>query len=391
MSDILGRNKGGLIDKSEEELGQLLAIQNTKIYSFNELLRATDSFSSSNKLGDGGFGNTYKGILPDGTLIYIKVVSGGSTQRIDDFKNEILLLSKLEHVNLVKLVGCCVEANHRMLVYNYLENGGLARALLDRGPGGLNFSWDVRSRICIGVANGLAFLHDANIMHRDIKATNILLDDQLNPKISDFGTARFLPPDTSHVSENIVGTWGYIAPEYAVRGWLTMKADIYSFGILMLEIISGRSNRSISLEEGISLLDRAWDLHEKEELLGLVDNSIMGDFDMEEAYKYLIICLLCTQDNPDLRPDSSTLIGMLTDKIDVSGEKLSRRNHVSWYRSTRSDEGGKHGFESNTSFSPKSIGEGKLVDSPFILIGITVAFAVMTFAAGLQYLSPIKL
>ncbi|KAK1284275.1 putative LRR receptor-like serine/threonine-protein kinase [Acorus calamus] len=291
-------------------------VLNVRTYAYKELKHATDDFSEHNKIGEGGFGSVYKGRLKDGTIVAIKVLAAESRQGVREFLTEINVISDIEHENLVKLYGCCVEGHHRILVYNYLENNSLAQTLLDGGRSGLQFDWRTRSNIGIGVARGLAFLHEEvqpHILHRDIKASNILLDRNLNPKISDFGLAKLLPPNMTHVSTRVAGTIGYLAPEYAIRGQLTRKADIYSFGVLLLEIVSGRCNTNTRLPiEEQYLLERTWSLHERNELVLLVDTSLNGEFDAEEACRFLKIGLLCTQDSPKLRPSMSTVMRYLT-------------------------------------------------------------------------------
>ncbi|KAG2679744.1 hypothetical protein I3760_11G065000 [Carya illinoinensis] len=192
------------------------------------------------------------GRLKDGKIAAIKVLSAESKQGVKEFLTEINVISEIEHENLVKLYGCCVEENHRILVYNYLENNSLAQTLIVSGGSQSNmyFKWRTRTKICIGIARGLAFLHEEvrpHIIHRDIKASNILLDKDLTPKISDFGLAKLIPPNMTHVSTRVAGTIGYLAPEYAIKGQLTRKADIYSFGVLLLEIVSGRCNTNTRL------------------------------------------------------------------------------------------------------------------------------------------------
>uniref|UniRef100_A0A453NG00 Protein kinase domain-containing protein n=1 Tax=Aegilops tauschii subsp. strangulata TaxID=200361 RepID=A0A453NG00_AEGTS len=171
-------------------------------------------------------------------------------------------ISNISHGNLVSLYGYCVEGNQRILVYNYLENNSLAQTLLGSGRSNIQFNWRSRVNICLGIARGLAYLHDdvnPHIVHRDIKASNILLDKDLTPKISDFGLAKLLPPNASHISTRVAGTLGYLAPEYAIRGQVTRKSDVYSFGVLLLEIVSGRSNTSSRLPyEDQILLEKYW-------------------------------------------------------------------------------------------------------------------------------------
>ncbi|RID48349.1 hypothetical protein BRARA_I04868 [Brassica rapa] len=274
------RHKSG--GKPSEVDGELSVSDKVKIYKYKEIRQATDDFNPINKIGEGGFGSVYKGCLRDGKVAAIKVLSAESRQGVREFLTEINVISEVQHENLVKLYGCCVEGNHRILVYNYLENNSLDKTLLVGGytQSGIKFDWSTRANICIGVAKGLSFLHEEvtpHIVHRDIKASNILLDRDLSPKISDFGLARLMPPNMTHVSTRVAGTLGYLAPEYAVRGQLTRKADIYSFGVLLMEIVSGRSNKNTRLPtEYEYLLERAWKLYERNELVDLVDTGLDG-------------------------------------------------------------------------------------------------------------------
>ncbi|KHM98863.1 Putative LRR receptor-like serine/threonine-protein kinase [Glycine soja] len=201
---------------------------------------------------------------------------------------------------------------------------------IDEGSGHSNiiFDWKTRSRICIGIARGLAYLHEEvipHIVHRDIKASNILLDQNLTPKISDFGLAKLIPSYMTHVSTRVAGTIGYLAPEYAIRGQLTRKADIYSFGVLLVEIVSGRCHTNSRLPIGEQyLLEMTWELYQKRELVGLVDISLDGHFDAEEACKFLKIGLLCTQDTSKLRPTMSSVVKMLTREMDIDESKITK-------------------------------------------------------------------
>ncbi|KAJ6966821.1 cold-responsive protein kinase 1-like [Populus alba x Populus x berolinensis] len=285
-------------------------------------------FSTANKIGEGGFGSVYKGRLKHGRIAAIKVLSAESRQGAKEFLAEIQAMSEIEHENLVKLYGCCVEDNHRILVYNYLENNSLAQTLLDGGHSHSNiqFSWRTRAKICVGVARGLAFLHEEvkpYIVHRDIKASNILLDKDLTAKISDFGLAKLYTRQRDSCQ-------GYLAPEYAIRGKLTRKADLYSFGVLLLEIVSGRNNTNTRLPvEEQYLLERTWELYERRELVSLVDASLNGDFNADEACKFLKIGLLCTQDDPNLRPSMSTVVKMLSGRKNVDERKITKPGLIS--------------------------------------------------------------
>ncbi|XP_020585384.1 probable leucine-rich repeat receptor-like serine/threonine-protein kinase At3g14840 isoform X2 [Phalaenopsis equestris] len=266
-------------------------------------------------------------MLKNGEIVAIKVLSSESRQGVREFLNELTVISNVVHENLVGLIGCCVDGNQRILVYNYLQNNSLAKTLLGTNISNLQFSWITRKKICIGVARGLKFLHEEvrpRIVHRDIKASNILLDKDLTPKISDFGIAKLLPPDMSHISTKVAGTIGYLAPEYAVRGQLTRKADIYSFGVLLVEIISGRNHTNTRLPyEDQFLLERIWTLYMNNELENIIDASLDGDFDAEEACRFLKVGLLCTQENPKLRPSISTVVKMLAGEIDVDSFEIT--------------------------------------------------------------------
>lgn len=314
----------------DEELSE---VQNLKLYSYKELRIATDDFSPANKIGEGGFGPVFRGRLKHGKDAAIKVLSAESRQGAREFLTEIKVIYDIEHENLAKLCGCCVEGSHRILVYDYIENNSLAQTLLGGGHSSLQFSWRTRTKICIGIARGLAYLHEEvrpHIVHRDIKASNILLDKDLTPKISDFGLAKLIPSNMTHVSTRVAGTIGYLAPEYAIRGQLTRRADVYSFGVLLVEIVSGRCNTNslLPIEEQY-ILERTWDLYEKNELIELVDTAMYGDFDAEEACKYLKIGLLCTQDNPKLRPVMSTVVKMLSGEIKIEEGKITKPGLIS--------------------------------------------------------------
>ncbi|XP_013723774.1 probable LRR receptor-like serine/threonine-protein kinase At1g29720 isoform X2 [Brassica napus] len=215
----------------------------TVCFTWRQLQAATNDFDEANKLGEGGFGSVFKGELPDGTIIAVKQLSSKSCQGNREFVNEIGMISGLNHPNLVKLYGCCVEKDQLLLVYEYMENNSLALAL--SGKSSLKLDWAARKKICVGIGKGLEFLHEGAAMrmiHRDIKTPNVLLDADLSAKISDFGLARLHEEEHTHISTKIAGTIGYMAPEYALMGHLTEKADVYSFGVVAMEIVSGKSN-----------------------------------------------------------------------------------------------------------------------------------------------------
>ncbi|KAJ4726502.1 putative Kinase [Melia azedarach] len=293
----------------------------TGTFTLRQIKAATNNFDIANKIGEGGFGPVYKGLLADGTVIAVKQLSSKSKQGNREFINEIGMISALQHPNLVKLYGCCIEGNQLLLVYEYLENNSLARALFGPKEYRLKLDWPTRHRICVGIARGLAYLHEESrlkIVHRDIKATNVLLDGDLNPKISDFGLAKLDEEDNTHISTRVAGTYGYMAPEYAMRGHLTDKADVYSFGIVALEIVSGRSNSSgRPKEDAFYLLDWAHDLKEKGNLIDLVDQNLGSDFDKEQVMVMINVALLCSDVSPTVRPSMSSVVSMLEGRAEV--------------------------------------------------------------------------
>ncbi|KAL4597660.1 hypothetical protein ACB092_11G004700 [Castanea dentata] len=314
------KNRTGLIVGLIVGVGVLLGIDaKTFTFSYAELKTATEDFNPDNKLGEGGFGPVYKGTLNDGRVIAVKQLSVTSHQGKNQFLTEIATISAVQHRNLVKLYGCCIEGDKRLLVYEYLENKSLDQALF--GKRTLNLDWSTRFDICLGVARGLAYLHEESrlrIVHRDVKASNILLDSDLIPKISDFGLAKLYDDKKTHISTRVAGTIGYLAPEYAMRGHLTEKADVFAFGVVALELVSGRPNSDSSLEEEkIYLLEWAWQLHENNREVDLVDSKL-SEFNEEEVKRLIGVSLLCTQASPTLRPSMSRVVAMLSGDIEVS-------------------------------------------------------------------------
>ncbi|KAL2331303.1 hypothetical protein Fmac_018884 [Flemingia macrophylla] len=259
-----------------------------------------------------------QGILSDGTIVAVKMLSSKSKQGNREFINEIGMMSALQNPYLVKLFGCCVDGDHLLLIYEYMKNNSLAHALFGNEESHLELDWPTRHKICVGIARGLAFLHEESklkIVHRDIKATNVLLDKNLNPKISDFGLAKLNEEDNTHMSTRIAGTYGYMAPEYAMHGYLTDKADVYSFGVVTLEIVTGKSNSIQRLkQEAFHLLDWARLLEEKGSLMELVDRRLGSNFNEDEVIVMIKVALLCTSPTSNLRPTMSSVLSMLEGK-----------------------------------------------------------------------------
>ncbi|KAL9403759.1 hypothetical protein Peur_000731 [Populus x canadensis] len=322
------RKKGYLGGKDLEDKELRALDLQTGYFSLRQIKHATNNFDPANKIGEGGFGPVYKGVLSDGSVIAVKQLSAKSKQGNREFVNEIGMISALQHPHLVKLYGCCIEGNQLLLVYEYLENNSLARALFGRDEHQIKLDWQTRKKILLGIAKGLAYLHEESrlkIVHRDIKATNVLLDKDLNAKISDFGLAKLDEEENTHISTRIAGTIGYMAPEYAMRGYLTDKADVYSFGVVVLEIVSGKSNTNYRpKEEFVYLLDWAYVLQEQGNLLELVDPSLGSNYSKIEALRMLNLALLCTNPSPTLRPSMSSAVKMLEGQIPVQAPIVKR-------------------------------------------------------------------
>ncbi|XP_031269427.1 cysteine-rich receptor-like protein kinase 8 [Pistacia vera] len=285
------------------------------IFPLGQILEATGYFSDENKLGEGGFGPVYKGVLADGKEIAVKRLSTTSGQGLQEFKNEVVLIAKLQHNNLVRLLGCCLEEKELLLIYEYMPNKSLNFHLFDLTKG-IHLHWKTRVSIINGIARGLLYLHEDSrlkIIHRDLKTGNILLDHEMKPKISDFGMARIFCGNQIEASTNrVVGTYGYMAPEYAMNGIFSVKSDVFSFGVLLLEIISGRKNTGFYLsEDSQSLIAYAWKLWCEGKALELMDPTMVQSCVPVELLKFIHIGLLCVQEDPTNRPTMSTVVVML--------------------------------------------------------------------------------
>ncbi|KAF3965489.1 hypothetical protein CMV_010326 [Castanea mollissima] len=323
--------RGNNVTKDENELLDLVSLDQSPIvnqipndgkkghdlsvFNFAYVMTATNNFALQNKLGEGGFGEVYMGEMLTGQKIAIKRLSRNSGQGILEFKNELILISKLQHMNLVKLLGFCIHGEERMLIYEYMPNKSLDSFLFDANKSKL-LDWQKRFGIIEGVAQGLLYLHKYSrlrVIHRDLKASNILLDENMNPKISDFGMARiFQQNELEANTKRVVGTYGYMSPEYAMEGVFSIKSDVYSFGVLMLEILSGRKNNSFFKTEHLfNLVGYAWELWNEGAALDLMDPALDDSY-MDQMLRCVHVGLLCVEDSAIDRPAMSDVLAMLT-------------------------------------------------------------------------------
>ncbi|KAM0894827.1 hypothetical protein ACQ4PT_024268 [Festuca glaucescens] len=291
------------------------------LIDISTLRAATQNFAECNKLGEGGFGAVYKGTLPDGKEIAVKRLSKSSTQGVEELKNELSSVAKLEHKNLVTLLGVCLEQQERLLVYEFVPNGSLDNILFEAEKS-TQLDWAKRYQIINGIAQGLEYLHEnteLKVVHRDLKAGNILLDMDMNPKISDFGIARIFEQDqTQGVTNRVVGTNGYMAPEYVIRGNYSVKSDSFSFGVLVLEIVTGRKNNYKSWEAQ-DLLTAVWERWTAGTVLDMMDRCLNTSVSKSGVLRCIHVGLLCVQENPADRPLMSSVVVMLgSDTVSLS-------------------------------------------------------------------------
>ncbi|XP_012449130.1 cysteine-rich receptor-like protein kinase 25 isoform X2 [Gossypium raimondii] len=351
--------------EEENEKDDISAIE-TLQYDFSTIEVATNNFSYSNKLGEGGFGEVYKATLPNGQEIAVKRLSRSSGQGIEEFKNEALLVAKLQHRNLVRLLGFCLEREEKILIYEFVPNKSLDCFLFDPEKQA-QLDWSTRYKIMVGVARGMLYLHEDSrlkIIHRDLKVSNILLDSDMNPKISDFGMARIFGVDqTQGTTKRVVGTYGYMSPEYAMHGQFSVKSDVFSFGVLVLEIVSGKRNSSFYRTDAADdLISYAWKQWKSGTPLELLDTVLKDNYSRNEVIRCIQIGLLCVQEDPAERPTMAT-IAMMLNSYSVT---LPVPNEPAFFRNSRTE--GKMpnvGFESDQSTSrstPWSINEVSITE-----------------------------
>ncbi|KAL5841859.1 hypothetical protein ACOSQ3_012462 [Xanthoceras sorbifolium] len=298
------------------------------LFQLSSVLAATNHFSSANKLGQGGFGPVYKGQLPNGQEIAVKRLSKSSGQGILEFKNEVLLIAKLQHRNLVRLLGYCIENDEKILIYEFMPNKSLDYFIFGDQSRKLLLDWKTRFDIILGIARGILYLHQDSrlrIIHRDLKASNILLDGEMKPKISDFGTARICgEEETGANTKRVVGTYGYMSPEYAFDGLFSIKSDVFSFGVIVLEIVSGKKNRGFFHDDPYSnLIQYTWELWRDGKTMEIVDSCLADSFPSNEVLRCIQVGLLCVQDNAKDRPSMSTVVFMLSNETILPSPKKS--------------------------------------------------------------------
>ncbi|XP_035844023.1 cysteine-rich receptor-like protein kinase 10 [Helianthus annuus] len=306
------------IDLKDETDGNEIINEESLQIELGKIEEATNSFSIKNKVGEGGFGVVYKGILAYGQQIAVKRLSKGSKQGSLEFKNEVVLLAKLQHRNLVRLLGFCLHAEEKILIYEYVANHSLDFFLFGQANN-VKLDWPTHYRIIGGIARGMLYLHEDSrlrIIHRDLKTSNILLDEELNPKISDFGIARIVCGSQNQALTNrIVGTFGYMSPEYAMHGHFSVKSDVYSFGVLVLEIISGKRNTHFFESGYTDLLCYAWSKLKSGEILEILDSSMVDIHSEIEVLRCISIALLCVQEDAELRPSMASVVPMLNSSL----------------------------------------------------------------------------
>ncbi|XP_052289579.1 G-type lectin S-receptor-like serine/threonine-protein kinase At4g27290 isoform X19 [Citrus sinensis] len=315
---LVHKRRRNIVEKTENNR-ETDQVQNMDLelplFELATIANATNNFSINNKLGEGGFGPVYKGTLVDGQEIAVKRLSKISEQGLKELKNEVILFSKLQHRNLVKLLGCCIQGEEKLLIYEFMPNKSLNSFIFDQERCKI-LDWSKRFHIICGTARGLLYLHQDSrlrIIHRDLKASNVLLDQDMNPKISDFGLARAFGGDETEGNTNrVIGTYGYMAPEYASDGQFSVKSDVFSFGILLLEIISGKKNRGFYHSDNkLNLIGHAWKLWNEGMPSQLIDPCVQDSFNLAEVIRCIHIGLLCVQQHPKDRPSMPSVILML--------------------------------------------------------------------------------
>ncbi|MCD7470283.1 hypothetical protein HAX54_010012 [Datura stramonium] len=306
-------------------------------YTLRELEISTNYFADENVIGEGGYGIVYRGVMEDNSRVAIKNLLNNRGQAEREFKVEVEAIGRVRHKNLVRLLGYCAEGAHRMLVYEYLDNGNLEQWLHgDVGPSS-PLTWEIRMDIILGTAKGLTYLHEGlepKVVHRDIKSSNILLDKQWNPKVSDFGLAKLLGAEKSYITTRVMGTFGYVAPEYASTGMLNERSDVYSFGILIMEIITGRNPVDYSRPPGeVTLVDWLKVMVSNRNAEGVLDPKLPEKPSSRALKRVLLVALRCVDPNAQKRPKMGHVIHMLeADDFPFREERRASREHGRSFR-----------------------------------------------------------
>ncbi|KAL8248425.1 hypothetical protein R6Q59_005293 [Mikania micrantha] len=310
--------------------GQILPHSNLKIYTFSELKSATKNFRIDAILGEGGFGKVYKGRIDEksgskhnsnASVIAVKKLNSESMQGVEEWQAEVIFLGRLSHPNLVKLLGYCYEEEELLLVYEFMQRGSLENHLFGRGSTIQPLPWDIRVKIAIGAARGLAFLHtsDEKVIYRDFKASNILLDGSYNAKLSDFGLAKMASLSQSHVTTRVMGTHGYAAPEYVTTGHLYVKSDVYGFGVVLVEMLTGmraldedRPTNQRNLVEWVKPY-----LANRRKLKNIMDSRLEGSYPSKAACQLAQLALACLEPEPKTRPSMQEVVVTLEQLSDI--------------------------------------------------------------------------
>jgi serine/threonine protein kinase len=308
------------------EVDRRIAFGQLKRFAWRELQLATDNFSEKNVLGQGGFGKVYKGVLPDNTKVAVKRLTDFESPGGDAaFQREVEMISVAVHRNLLRLIGFCTTQTERLLVYPFMQNLSLAHRLREIKAGDPVLDWETRKRIALGAARGFEYLHEhcnPKIIHRDVKAANVLLDEDFEAVVGDFGLAKLVDVRRTNVTTQVRGTMGHIAPEYLSTGKSSERTDVFGYGIMLLELVTGQRAIDFSRleeEDDVLLLDHVKKLEREKRLGAIVDKNLDGEYIKEEVEMMIQVALLCTQGSPEDRPVMSEVVRML------EGEGLAER------------------------------------------------------------------
>ncbi|XP_074279253.1 putative serine/threonine-protein kinase At1g01540 [Silene latifolia] len=346
---------GGGAQRVHIEIGAKWEVGWGNWYSLREIEECTNGFDDGNVIGEGGYGIVYHGVLEDHTHVAVKSLLNNRGQAEKEFKVEVEAIGRVRHKNLVRLLGYCAEGAHRILVYEYVDNGNIEQWLHgDVGP--LSpITWDARINILVGTAKGLTYLHEGlepKVVHRDIKSSNILVDKQWNPKVSDFGLAKLLGSDLNYVTTRVMGTFGYVAPEYASSGMLNERSDVYSFGILVMEIISGRNPVDYSRPPGeVKLVDWVKQMVSTRNTEGIIDPKLAEKPSSRALKRVLLVALRCVDPNAQKRPKMGQVVHMLEAEEFPFREdrRVSREHAQSDHSSVKERRTERRAFESGDS------------------------------------------